>query len=142
MEEGNIAYWHCKDCDKYFSDEACTKEITKQDTIIKATGHGTIKVVNKKEATCTSNGYTGDKVCIECGTIIETGSVINKLAHQYKDGKCIECGAVDENYKSENINNNSSVTTEDNSQFVSFTLLAFCSLSIFIFLKKKKRIMK
>ena len=142
VEEGNIAYWHCKDCDRYFSDEACTKEITKQDTIIKATGHGTIKVVNKKEATCTSNGYTGDKVCIECGTIIETGSVINKLAHQYKDGKCIECGAVDENYKPENINNNSSVTTEDNSQFVSFTLLAFCSLSIFIFLKKKKRIMK
>ena len=25
---GNTAYWHCTDCDKYFSDAACTTEIT------------------------------------------------------------------------------------------------------------------
>ncbi len=31
--EGNIAYWYCDDCDKYFSDAAATKEITKADTV-------------------------------------------------------------------------------------------------------------
>ena len=31
--EGNIAYWHCADCDKYFSDAAATTEIQKADTV-------------------------------------------------------------------------------------------------------------
>ena len=32
-EEGNIEYWYCEDCDKYFSDAAAAKEITKADTV-------------------------------------------------------------------------------------------------------------
>lgn len=32
-EEGNIEYWHCGDCKKYFSDAAATKEITKAATV-------------------------------------------------------------------------------------------------------------
>lgn len=31
--EGNIAYWYCDGCNKYFSDAAATKEITKTDTV-------------------------------------------------------------------------------------------------------------
>ena len=31
--EGNIEYWYCGDCDKYFSDAAATKEITKAATV-------------------------------------------------------------------------------------------------------------
>ena len=32
-EEGNIEYWYCEGCSKYFSDAAATKEITKADTV-------------------------------------------------------------------------------------------------------------
>ena len=32
-EEGNIEYWYCEDCDKYFSDAAAAKEITKADIV-------------------------------------------------------------------------------------------------------------
>lgn len=32
-EEGNIEYWHCGDCNKYFSDAAATTEITQADTV-------------------------------------------------------------------------------------------------------------
>ena len=32
-EEGNIEYWHCGDCKKYFSDAAATREITQADTV-------------------------------------------------------------------------------------------------------------
>ena len=32
-EEGNIEYWYCDGCGKYFSDAAATKEITKADTV-------------------------------------------------------------------------------------------------------------
>ena len=32
-EEGNIAYWYCGDCGKYFADAAATREITQADTV-------------------------------------------------------------------------------------------------------------
>ena len=31
--EGNIEYWYCGDCNKYFSDAAATREITRADTV-------------------------------------------------------------------------------------------------------------
>lgn len=31
--EGNIEYWYCEDCDKYFADAAATKEIKQADTV-------------------------------------------------------------------------------------------------------------
>jgi len=31
--EGNIEYWHCENCGKYFADAAATKEITKEATV-------------------------------------------------------------------------------------------------------------
>lgn len=38
-ENGNIEYWYCSDCGKYFSDAAGTKIISKEDTVIPSTGH-------------------------------------------------------------------------------------------------------
>lgn len=32
-EEGNIAYWYCGDCGKYFADAAAAREITRADTV-------------------------------------------------------------------------------------------------------------
>ncbi len=32
--EGNIEYWYCEDCGKYFSDKDCKNEITLADTVI------------------------------------------------------------------------------------------------------------
>ena len=32
-EEGNIEYWYCDGCNKYFSDAAATREITRADTV-------------------------------------------------------------------------------------------------------------
>ena len=34
-----------------------------------------------KAATCTAEGYTGDKVCASCGEVLEKGTTIEKLAH-------------------------------------------------------------
>ena len=40
LSTGNIAYWHCEGCNKYFSDEAGTKEIALKDTVIpRLSGH-------------------------------------------------------------------------------------------------------
>ena len=32
-EAGNIEYWYCEDCDKYFADAAAIKEIKQADTV-------------------------------------------------------------------------------------------------------------
>ena len=39
-QDGNIAYWHCADCNKYFEDEEASKEITLADTVTAKLGHG------------------------------------------------------------------------------------------------------
>lgn len=36
--DGNIEYWYCEGCDKYFSDAIATKEITEEDTFVKYAG--------------------------------------------------------------------------------------------------------
>ena len=42
-EEGNIAYWYCDGCKKYFSDAAAIKEITKAATVTAKLPGGTVK---------------------------------------------------------------------------------------------------
>ncbi len=79
---GNIEYWYCADCDKYYSDEDATTEIELDDTVISATGH-TTETQNAKDATCTEDGYTGDEVCTVCGETITTGDVIPATGHYY-----------------------------------------------------------
>lgn len=46
-------------------------------------GHTETETKNALEATCTTDGYTGDAVCVDCGKIAETGSVIDALGHDY-----------------------------------------------------------
>ncbi len=43
------------------------------------TNHGSIELRNVYAATETEEGYTGDKYCVDCGTLLEKGSVIPKL---------------------------------------------------------------
>ncbi len=80
-EDGNSAYWYSVAFDKYFKDENGVNEITAESTVIPAKGHGESEVKGAKEATCTEDGYTGDKVCKVCGEILERGTVIEKLGH-------------------------------------------------------------
>ena len=47
-ENGNIEYWYCEACGKYFQDEALTKELKQEETILPATGHNLAKVDEKK----------------------------------------------------------------------------------------------
>ena len=65
-EDGNIAYWYCEGCGKYFKDEALKEEITKDKTVIKASGHDA-KPVAAKEATCTEDGNIAYWYCENCG---------------------------------------------------------------------------
>ena len=52
------------------------------------------ELINEKAASCTEDGYTGDEVCKICNKTIKSGEVIPALGHEYKDGKCVRCGEV------------------------------------------------
>ena len=77
--EGNIEYWYCGDCDKYFSDAAATKEITKAATVtaklspkITAGDGAAVTQGEKKELTFTSDASFADFVRVELdGTVLE-----------------------------------------------------------------------
>ena len=98
-EPGNIEYWHCEGCGKYFKDENATEEITFDETIIKAAGHNE-ELVGAKEATCTEEGYTGDKICTVCKAVLKKGTVIPAIGHKLtkteaKSPTCTEDGNIE-----------------------------------------------
>ena len=66
-EDGNIEYYQCSDptCGKLYKDAAGTKEITKDDTVIKA-AHTGIKLYPAKEPTCDSDGHVAYWFCTGC----------------------------------------------------------------------------
>ena len=89
MTEGNIEYWYCDGCDKYFSDEAGTKEIALKDTVIpKLTEH-----------TADGSGWHSD----ETGhwNTCECGEKLNEAAHTFewvtdKEATAAEAGSKHE----------------------------------------------
>lgn len=95
MTEGNIEYWYCDGCEKYFSDEAGTKEIALADTVVpKLTGH-----------TADGTGWHSDETnhwnTCECGEKLNEAAhtlewVIDKEATATEKGskheKCTVCG--------------------------------------------------
>ena len=95
MTEGNIEYWYCNGCDKYFSDEAGTKEIALANTVVpKLTEH-----------TADGSGWHSDETShwntCECGEKLNEAAhtfewVIDKEATATEKGskheKCTVCG--------------------------------------------------
>ena len=77
--EGNIEYWYCDGCKKYFSDAAATKEITKAATVteklppkITAGDGAAVTQGEKKELTFTSDASFADFLRVELdGTALE-----------------------------------------------------------------------
>lgn len=75
-EKGNIEYYVCEKCGKYFADKNATKELNKESVSVKATGHKNTVIKNKKAPTVNAKGYTGDTYCKDCGTKISKGKAI------------------------------------------------------------------
>ena len=69
-----VSYYVCKNCG-----------LTTSKKQTPATGHIHTEVRNKKDATYTDDGYTGDTYCKDCGKKRETGTVIPKLVEKEHD---------------------------------------------------------
>lgn len=111
-DDGNIAYWYCEGCGRYFGDAEGAVEIAEEETIDPATDHAraatwssdehghwyacengcdtkldyakhTPAVEGKTDATCTKGGYTGDTVCSACRYMMAKGETVAALEHSF-----------------------------------------------------------
>lgn len=72
--DGNVEYWECSLCQKDFSDDKGTAEIT--DIVKSALGHSLIKT-DEKAPTCTDNGNRAYWTCTECRNIFSDDAGLN-----------------------------------------------------------------
>ena len=90
-EEGNIAYWYCDGCKKYFSDAAAIKEITKAATVtaklppkITAGDGAAVTQGEKKELSFTSDASFADFVRVELD-----GTALDEKNYAKREGSTI-----------------------------------------------------
>ena len=89
-EDGNVAYWYCAECKKYFKDAEAVSEIAYPDTVIVAKGH-TEEIDPAVQATCVQTGLTEGKHCSVCNDVIVPQFKTNKVDHTPgADATCTE----------------------------------------------------
>ena len=64
--DGNITYYVCAGCGRYFADSEGAEGINAEDTVIPALGHNFGSWTTAAAATCTENG-SEERVCSRCG---------------------------------------------------------------------------
>ena len=76
-EDGNKEYWTCEHCGKYFLSDDTNPETAKavelSETILPAIQHKNVELRNVSEPTETAPGYSGDRYCPDCNTVLEKG---------------------------------------------------------------------
>lgn len=98
MDGGSFFYRYCSICGK-------------EDVMPYNCVHETEEIRDEKAATCTADGYTGDRFCFVCGSQLSTGQVIPATGHLHTevigskfstcaedgysgDKRCTDCGEV------------------------------------------------
>ena len=96
--DGNIYYVYCTRCGKYFSDEACTNEITKDDTVLSHFGHNWGEWTEVTAATCLGEG-SKKRVCKNDATHVEVGVIPanghTEVIDAAVDATCTETGLTE-----------------------------------------------
>ena len=76
---GSIEYWQCSACDKKFSDETCTTEVT--DVTIPMANH-TLNKTEAKAPTCTENGNIAYWTCSVCEKLFSDAAGKTEISKQ------------------------------------------------------------
>ncbi len=106
-ETGNIEYWECSDCGKYFTDPNAVNEILSQDIVIESVGH--TPVVDAAVAPTTEKtGLTEGSHCNVCDAVLVKQEIVDKLPVSNKTSYAITYNIYeDDSYlKSLEITNN------------------------------------
>lgn len=66
LEHGNIEYWQCTMCEKYFSDEHAQHEISEEEIILPVSGEHDLTFHAGVDSTCSVNGHIEYYQCEVC----------------------------------------------------------------------------
>ena len=75
--DGNIAYWYCPTCKKYFNDADANIEITREETLTKA--HHALAQIPAKEPTCENEGNIAYYACSVCGKLFKDANAATEM---------------------------------------------------------------
>ena len=91
--QGNIAYWSCEECGKYFSDAEGKNEISLSSTVINKIPHTESEWIID-DATCTEAGSKHTE-CKVCHVTLQGPTPIPATGHHFENYVCTNCG-IDE----------------------------------------------
>ena len=77
LTDGNLEYYYCDRCQKYFSDENGENELA--DTVDPALNHSSMVHVDAAEAKCTEAGHNAHYYCAQCGKYFEDADGATEL---------------------------------------------------------------
>ena len=94
-QAGNIEYYYCNRCGKYFSDQQGLNEITGESIVTPALNHNWGEWVTDKDATCEESGHRY-RTCTRCDSKQE--EAITATGHSYNSAThvCANCGDIQE----------------------------------------------
>ena len=96
VDPGNIGYYFCESCQRYYLDQLGYNEITDYEELyILELGHDEVKD-NKVEATCTEAGLTEGSHCSLCKEVIIKQNEIPALGHSWNNGVITKEAICDE----------------------------------------------
>ena len=127
---GNIEYWYCDSCGRYFADSGAVEEISGESLALAETGHNyEQKIV---QPTCTESGYT-EYVCSNCGdSYIDENSYVQPAGHTFGEWQTVvsatcESGGEDIRYCTECDFFECRQTNELGHDYVAFTVEPTCT---------------
>ena len=139
-EKGNIEYWYCAECNKYFRDSNHNFEISFDETILDFKSHEEM-VIPGYDSTCEKEGLTEGIICKNCSKVILEQKIIPKKDHVYSEwiideyptyisnGKrhkeCVNCHKVLISEEIPKINN----STSSSSSLVSYSSVSSAFIS-------------
>ena len=139
-DSGNIDYWHCLSCGKYFSDEALTEEISKDDTILSPTGH-TIVHTEAKAPTKTEAGNIEYWHCEVCGRYFADEALTEEIT---KDATVLPATGNGSGNSGGNNNTNNGGNTPVTGDFSMILILAavliFAAAVLVVLLYRRKNV--
>ena len=85
-EAGNIEYWYCAACGKYFKDEALTQEITLEDTVIAALGNASQQTPSQgQQMDSPQTGDSGNTIVWIAVAVLAAGAMVGTCSFCKKE---------------------------------------------------------
>ncbi|MGM9601195.1 MAG: hypothetical protein ACI3W5_06395, partial [Faecousia sp.] len=88
-ENGNVEYWYCPDCQRFFLDENCTQLTNAKSVVLGALNHPNLIHFDALEPTCHDNGNIEYWYCPDCDTYFQ-----DEACTQLTNAKRVILGAL------------------------------------------------